>query len=390
MVKKLCIFIAMAVLFSCVKKGSVDMPEEKQASNERREAGENIPADTDSDEDMAMFPVWETGDQQGQEELREEEYVYTPLDDADVYTATVTRDGVSLRTMPGVVADFRSDEIKTLSAGDRVAILHRSAKKYTASLDNVIADYWYKVLAEDGESGYVFGGYLAGIDERRYGAVMDELKKRTEKLGPLFDDFGQSLVYLDIASLEKTKDWPLEIRLMVLRLHLVDYSRKELPDLSVFPSVQNLGVTMPLLEDISTLRDSGTIKYVYLNNTAISDAGVLSTCVNLEEISLANTKITGIPDLSRLKNLRWLYLDSTPIKSLRGIETLPRWGLNLSVENCDLLEDLDPLLDRLSASQIVFDEKNYERLRPWYDRNLSKIEASPNPYVFRFDLYFIE
>jgi hypothetical protein len=390
MAKTLCLFIVMTVLFSCAKKGSAEAPEEKQMSNGQREAEENIPADTGSDAD-AMFPVWETSEQRGREEIKGEKYVYTPLEDADVYAATITKDGVDLRTMPNVIGDFRSDVIKTLSAGDRVAIQGRSDKKYTVSIDEAGAGYWYKVLTEDGESGYVFGGNLAGIDERRYGAVMEELKKRTEALGPLFvDDFSQSLVYLDIASMEKTKDWPLEIRLMVLRLHLVDFSLKTLPDLSSFPSIQNLTVTMPALEDIRSLRDSKALKYIYLNNTAISDAGILSTCINLQEISLAGSKITGIPDLSRLKNLDWLYLDRTPIRSLRGIETLPQRGLKLSVRECDLLEDLDPLLDTSNVEQIVFDEKNYERLKPWHDENLSKIEASRGGTYFGFGLSFIE
>lgn len=330
------------------------------------------------------------------------EWEYIPLDDADVYSVTVTSDGVRLRTKKGynnTMAGFSSDVIKELSAGDRVAVVRRKGRYFLDDGDGddeMPPNYWYKVLTEDGESGYVYGAHLSGVDERRYDAAIAELKKRSAELGASFDEYFQSLGNMTIEYLEKVKEWPLEIRCMVTTLVINCGNITKLPDLSsVFPSLEHLRVRGPKLKDISVLRGVKVLREIYLTGSAISDAGALSTCVNLKVIGLSNTKITEIPDLSRLNDLRRLYIDGTPVKSLKGVKRdepgiLNNWtSVSVSAINCDLLEDLEALTYPSSVKHISFDKKNYNRLNRWYHENREKIKTS-GPFLFYFGLGFIE
>jgi hypothetical protein len=321
----------------------------------------------------------------------EGEYEYIPLDDADVYSVTVTSDGVRLRTKErfNMLIGFSSDVIKELSAGDRVAVVRRKGRYFLDDGDGddeMPPNYWYKVLTEDGESGYVYGAYLSEVDERRYDAAIAELKKRSAELGASFDEYFQSLGNMTIEYLEKAKEWPLEIRCMVTTLVINCGNITKLPDLlPVFPSLEHLRVRGPKLEDISVLRGVKVLREIYLTGSAISDVSALSTCVNLEVIGLSNTKITVIPDLSRLNYLSWLYIDGTPVKSLKGIETGASISgyMGVSAKNCDLLEDLEPL-NYSNVRQIVFDRKNYDRLESWYYKNLERRRVNGLYSSFRF------
>ncbi len=102
---------------------------------------------------------------------------------------------------------------------------------------------------------------------------------------------------------------------------------------------------MVALEDL-TVRDSvASIEFARLSNLRfffgdnLKNVGTIEECPGLEELRLSRARIQHLDQLAALEQLRILSLDSVPLRTLAGIQTLKKLR-SLSLWRCRRLESL--------------------------------------------------
>jgi hypothetical protein len=323
--------------------------------------------------------------------------VYAARDGDAAYSCVINDDQVRLRGGPYL----ESVIITHLNRGEKAGIIDRTTKK--ERLENREA-YWYRVRLQDGRDGWVFGAYVEGGDERYDLITKDVERFVTQEKGRLVTPGGGSLGVYQMSSLEKMKGLPLEMKWRITDLFLDEsIETGELPDISYLPYLGYVSLNgIKSLININGIKNSA-IRAIDIRGTSVTDISVLSTCKYLRSINAVGTEITALPDFSRLyitdeekEKLKPLYtrgearfrglvdlcFDDTPLLTLDGVETIPVIFF-LSIRGCDKLINLDALLN----SNIIYlnlDEKNYQRLKPWFDTNLPTLKAKNKNFRFAF------
>jgi hypothetical protein len=218
-----------------------------------------------------------------------------------------------------------------------------------------------------------------------------QLLNPVDEIGNFINDDGGEfqidsiLIINKTNSLEKLKCLSLDARNMIKSLYIRARDIAIIPSMSFLPFLFRLQISgIESFENIDNLRNS-SITILNISRTSVSNISALSSCINLRDILLNNTKVTQLPDMSQLDKLFWLSIGGTPMRSLQGVETIPN-EFRLFLYECNDLVDLDPLLES-NVRDLYIDEGNYERLRPWFDRNLPVLESRNPNFTFGFRHY---
>jgi hypothetical protein len=185
----------------------------------------------------------------------------------------------------------------------------------------------------------------------------------------------------------------------------VAYAAMEtVPDLHYLPSLKWLQLSHDKLRNISALSEL-TITYLDLENNIITDIsaiaglpligldlgnnplskiGAINSCRQLESISLVGTRIEQLENLSALTNLKELWLNSTLLKNLSGIERIPS-DFNLNIMGCTELTNIDALLSA-RVNTLFIDQETYDRFKQWFDDNVPKLKMKRPAFNIRFTM----
>ena len=157
---------------------------------------------------------------------------------------------------------------------------------------------------------------------------------------------------------------------------------RKIPDLHRLIALKRLILSSNQLQEISGLAGLH-ITYLDLgNNHSLKDIGALSSCAELEYVTLVGTGINRLPDLSALHKLRGLGLTDTALLSLVNIDSIPS-DFDLNIMGCQSLQDIGALRSA-RVNTLFLDRSLYEQFKPWFDEHLDQIKATRPEFNLRF------
>jgi hypothetical protein len=241
----------------------------------------------------------------------------------------------------------------------------------------------------------MFGAYIEGVDDR-YELINKDIDRFIQQEGGRADEDYDVLHLYQESSLEKLKDLPLELRHRIAYIYIHGSGIVSIPDLTCLPFLGAFSaMNIQSLKSIEGLRNTSVMS-VAIRGTSVTDISVLSTCKNLTNVYAENTGITTLPDFSdlskgyeekrveHLPGFTWLELrfDNSELNNIEMVKTIGKNFL-LSVRGCNRLNNLDALLES-NIVDLIIDEQNYQRLKPWFDKNLPLIKARKADFTFGF------
>jgi hypothetical protein len=170
-----------------------------------------------------------------------------------------------------------------------------------------------------------------------------------------------------------------------IRMLIISQARVEVaPRLDFLSSLKYLQLSFNSLIDVSNLAGLQVAYLDLSNNPDLKEIQALRTCTEMEELFLNSTDVEQLPNFSSLNKLRKISVNSTPLRSLSNIETIPT-DFDLSIMRCNRLADISALL-LARVNTLYIDEKNYERLKPWFDAHTAEIRAKRQKFKLQFQV----
>ncbi len=214
----------------------------------------------------------------------------------------------------------------------------------------------------------------------------EELTEYAQSSGGKWFSEDNALVYERMGSLDdiKLKNLSKEAIQRIRKVYLLRIGFTEIPELNFLPKLNYLHLSSNTITDLSPL-EGLNLKVIIISENPFSDLSPLAQMSTLEDATLGTSSIEGLPDLSEWVNIKKLGFSGSTIKSLKNLETIPS-NFDLWIWECDQLEDIDAL--RYARVNTLFiDEKNYERLKPWFDKYFEEIKERRPEFNIRLDMF---
>lgn len=153
-------------------------------------------------------------------------------------------------------------------------------------------------------------------------------------------------------------------------LDLSDRDLAELPDLSIYPNLEILGINLNRISDLSPCADAPKLREIYaagnnfttidplygmtaleelgLSGSAVSDISAAASLPNLKRLDVRRTRVSDISMLSDLTSLEMVLLSYSNVTSIEPLMNLPNLkevsikGLGIPQEEIDEFTRLHP------------------------------------------------
>ena len=184
--------------------------------------------------------------------------------------------------------------------------------------------------------------------------------------------------------LEELGSLPADSLLQIRGIAVTGTAVRRIPDLHRLVALKRLILSSNQVQEISSLAGLH-ITYLDLgNNHTLKDIGALSSCAELEYVTLVGTSIERLPNLSALHRLRGLGLTDTALLSLVNIDSIPS-DFDLNIMGCQSLQDIDALRSA-RVNTLFLDRGLYEQFKPWFDEHLDQIKATRPKFNLKFTM----
>jgi Leucine-rich repeat (LRR) protein len=216
----------------------------------------------------------------------------------------------------------------------------------------------YEVISRVEEFGGI--GYSYSNSKNQW------LEKYLEEIDNILQDyFDKELITKKVDAIE-FQDSPIPDELLsdlaifeTLKYLYIDNSKitnlEPLANLANLPLLDKLSLHDNQISDLLPLKRLTSLKRLLLNYNMISDLSPLSGLTQLWHLDLSNNQITDLSPLENLKGLIWIYLDDNQITDLAPVVDFPKLE-RLSVRN-NQLTDL-PSLAKLTNLIRLYLSKN--------------------------------